>query len=108
MNDFNDIGTSMSNRNKRVEQIVKEVRETFNNFNITIGSERLVSKESGSFKYEVLFKLADFLEEFIFVGRAIYYIRTRPYKFVFDTLLAYSDFSPVYVKNPNTRFLVRR
>lgn len=106
--DVVELSLSMPNKYKRVDQVVKEIREIFQTFNITIGSERLTVKEAGSFKYEVLYKLADFVEEFIFVGRVVYYIRNRPYRFIFDTLLAYSDFSPVCVKNPNTRFLVRR
>jgi len=97
-----------TNTNQKIETIVQEIKDIFALWNISISSEELTMKESGSYKYEIIFKLADFLEDYIFVGRMVYYLRNHPYKITFDTLLVNTDFTPVCIKNPNTKFLARR
>jgi hypothetical protein len=94
--------------NQKIEGIIKDIQGIYSFWNITIGSEEIIHKEAGSYKYEIIFKLADFLDDYIFVGRIAYYIRNRPYKFTFDTFLVNADFTPVCIKNPNTKFLTRR
>jgi len=94
--------------NEKIDKVIQEIRDIYTFWNINIGSELVTYKESGAVKYEVIFKLADFLDEFIFVGRVVYYLRIRPYKMTFDTLLVNFDYTPVSIKNPNTRFLIRR
>jgi len=94
--------------NQKIEGIIKDIKDIYSFWNITIGSEEVTQKESGSYKYELIFKLADFLDDYIFIGRIAYYIRNRPYKFTFDTFLVNADFTPVCIKNPNTKFLTRR
>jgi serine/threonine protein kinase len=94
--------------NPKIENVIKEIKDICQFWNITLGSENVIYKESGSCKYEIIFKLADFLDDFVFVGRVVFYLRNRPYKLSFDTFLVNLDYTPVCVKNPNTRFLIRR
>ena len=93
----------------RINETIKDIDQTLAFWNIEVGSRRLSPKqESDTVKYEVIFKLADFLDDMIFIGKMIYYIRLRPYRLSFDTFLVYRDYTPVTIKNPNTRFLAKR
>ena len=108
MDDSTLLNLSTNTRTSRLEQTIKEIKEVLQGFNITIGSQVLRVKESGNYKYEIIFRLGDFLDEFMFVSRVVFYIRSRPYKLVFETFLANLDYIPVCIKTSNTRYLMRR
>ena len=47
---------SVVNPMQKIETIINDIKEIFSLWNLSISSEELIYKESGSYKYEFVFK----------------------------------------------------